>query len=146
MSEVKEIVVVCDPFFRDIFEGFVSLFYYLYFWLRSLSQRCYLAFGCGLLIEYEESIDVDLKFAVPGKERQDSVHSELQVYTSFFFPESRINYSKYCVHSSTSCEAYSLIFTGNWCERWTCLHPRLSKTLGWHWRRREGILRLSYAK
>jgi len=23
MPEVKEIVVVCDPFFRDIFEGFL---------------------------------------------------------------------------------------------------------------------------
>ncbi|KAL9298607.1 putative 2-C-methyl-D-erythritol 4-phosphate cytidylyltransferase [Arabidopsis thaliana] len=49
MPEVKEIVVVCDPFFRDIFE------------------------------EYEESIDVDLRFAIPGKERQDSVYSGLQV-------------------------------------------------------------------
>jgi len=36
---------------------------------------------CGVL-EYEESIDVDLRFAIPGKERQDSVYSGLQVYTS----------------------------------------------------------------
>ncbi|CAN6848417.1 hypothetical protein Bca4012_052065 [Brassica carinata] len=62
MSEVKEIVVVCDPFFRDIFE------------------------------EYEESIDVDLKFAVPGKERQDSVHSGLQ--------EIDANAELVCIHDS----------------------------------------------
>ncbi|KAF2560655.1 hypothetical protein F2Q70_00018182 [Brassica cretica] len=63
MSEVKEIVVVCDPFFRDIFEGF-----------------------------YEDSIDVDLKFALPGKERQDSVHSGLQ--------EIDANAELVCIHDS----------------------------------------------
>ncbi|KAG2301679.1 hypothetical protein Bca4012_059922 [Brassica carinata] len=62
MPEVKEIVVVCDPFFRDIFE------------------------------EYEESIDVDLKFALPGKERQDSVHSGLQ--------EIDVNAELVCIHDS----------------------------------------------
>ncbi|CAH8355309.1 unnamed protein product [Eruca vesicaria subsp. sativa] len=62
MPEVKEIVVVCDPFFRDIFE------------------------------EYEESIDVDLKFALPGKERQDSVHSGLQ--------EVDVNAELVCIHDS----------------------------------------------
>lgn len=36
---------------------------------------------CCCLVEYEDSIDVDLRFALPGKERQDSVHSGLQVYT-----------------------------------------------------------------
>ncbi|KAL5704792.1 2-C-methyl-D-erythritol 4-phosphate cytidylyltransferase [Ranunculus cassubicifolius] len=43
MVEVKEIVVVCDPSYKDIFE------------------------------DARENIDVDLKFALPGKERQDSV-------------------------------------------------------------------------
>ncbi|WZY78633.1 2-C-methyl-D-erythritol 4-phosphate cytidylyltransferase, chloroplastic-like [Brassica napus] len=62
MPEVKEIVVVCDPFFRDIFE------------------------------EYEDSIDVDLKFALPGKERQDSVHSGLQ--------EIDVNAELVCIHDS----------------------------------------------
>ncbi|KAF2560656.1 hypothetical protein F2Q70_00018184 [Brassica cretica] len=62
MSEVKEIVVVCDLFFRDIFE------------------------------EYEDSIDVDLKFALPGKERQDSVHSGLQ--------EIDVNAELVCIHDS----------------------------------------------
>ncbi|CAN0899431.1 2-C-methyl-D-erythritol 4-phosphate cytidylyltransferase, chloroplastic [Linum grandiflorum] len=48
MIEVKEIVVVCDPSYSDVFE------------------------------DAEEDIDVDLKFALPGKERQDSVYSGLQ--------------------------------------------------------------------
>ncbi|KAH9603117.1 hypothetical protein KSS87_002691 [Heliosperma pusillum] len=48
MVEVKEIVVVCDPSYRDIFEG------------------------------AKEKIQVDLKFTEPGKERQDSVFSGLQ--------------------------------------------------------------------
>ncbi|KAI3805242.1 hypothetical protein L1987_27439 [Smallanthus sonchifolius] len=48
MPEVKEIVVVCDPSYQDIFE------------------------------DAREKINVDLKFALPGKERQDSVYSGLQ--------------------------------------------------------------------
>ncbi|KAJ4717647.1 2-C-methyl-D-erythritol 4-phosphate cytidylyltransferase [Melia azedarach] len=48
MIEVKEIVVVCDPSYKDIFE------------------------------DAEEEITVDLKFTLPGKERQDSVYSGLQ--------------------------------------------------------------------
>ncbi|KAJ8433174.1 hypothetical protein Cgig2_023818 [Carnegiea gigantea] len=49
MIEVKEIVVVCDPSYRDIFE------------------------------DVKEKINVVLKFSEPGKERQDSVYSGLQV-------------------------------------------------------------------
>ncbi|KAG6778389.1 hypothetical protein POTOM_018249 [Populus tomentosa] len=49
MDEVKEIIVVCDPSYKDIFE------------------------------DSQEQINVDLKFALPGKERQDSVYSGLQV-------------------------------------------------------------------
>ncbi|XVF23175.1 hypothetical protein REPUB_Repub13aG0014600 [Reevesia pubescens] len=48
MIEVKEIVVVCDLSYKDIFE------------------------------ETKDKIDVDLKFTLPGKERQDSVYSGLQ--------------------------------------------------------------------
>ncbi|KAG8491032.1 hypothetical protein CXB51_014172 [Gossypium anomalum] len=48
MIEVKEIVVVCDPSYKDIFE------------------------------EAIDKINVDLKFTLPGKERQDSVYSGLQ--------------------------------------------------------------------
>nr|WNX96123.1 4-diphosphocytidyl-2-C-methyl-D-erythritol synthase [Ayapana triplinervis] len=48
MPEVKEIVVVCDPSYQDIFE------------------------------DARDKINVDLKFALPGKERQDSVYSGLQ--------------------------------------------------------------------
>lgn len=48
MAEVKEIVVVCDPSYRDIFE------------------------------DAREKINAALKFSEPGKERQDSVYSGLQ--------------------------------------------------------------------
>nr|AOV62775.1 2-C-methyl-D-erythritol 4-phosphate cytidylyltransferase [Morus alba] len=48
LDEVKEIVVVCDPSYQDIFE------------------------------DTKEKIHVELKFALPGKERQDSVFSGLQ--------------------------------------------------------------------
>ncbi|KAK7363910.1 hypothetical protein VNO77_06071 [Canavalia gladiata] len=48
MVEVKEIVVVCDPSYRDIFE------------------------------DAKGNDEVELKFALPGKERQDSVYSGLQ--------------------------------------------------------------------
>ncbi|KAM7478643.1 hypothetical protein LguiA_026856 [Lonicera macranthoides] len=48
MPEVKEIIVVCDPSYEDIFE------------------------------DTRGKIQVDLKFALPGKERQDSVYSGLQ--------------------------------------------------------------------
>uniref|UniRef100_A0A224X8W5 2-C-methyl-D-erythritol 4-phosphate cytidylyltransferase, chloroplastic n=1 Tax=Hypericum androsaemum TaxID=140968 RepID=A0A224X8W5_HYPAN len=62
MVEVKEIVVVCDPSYRDIFE------------------------------EAQNRIDVVLKFALPGKERQDSVYSGLQ--------EVDLNSVLVCVHDS----------------------------------------------
>ncbi|KAL5555013.1 hypothetical protein UlMin_037249 [Ulmus minor] len=48
MFEVKEIVVVCDPSYKDIFE------------------------------DTKEKIPVELKFTLPGTERQDSVYSGLQ--------------------------------------------------------------------
>ncbi|KAF6147278.1 hypothetical protein GIB67_033940 [Kingdonia uniflora] len=49
MIQVKEIIVVCDPSYRDIFQ------------------------------DVSHKINVDLKFALPGKERQDSVFNGLQV-------------------------------------------------------------------
>lgn len=52
LPEVREIVVVCDPSYEDIFE------------------------------DAREKIHVDLKFALPGKERQDSVYSGLQAVDS----------------------------------------------------------------
>ncbi|KAK8916631.1 hypothetical protein KSP39_PZI023289 [Platanthera zijinensis] len=48
LCEVKEIIVVCDPFYKDVFQ-----------------DTC-------------EKFLVDVKFALPGKERQDSVFSGLQ--------------------------------------------------------------------
>ncbi|XP_057995684.1 2-C-methyl-D-erythritol 4-phosphate cytidylyltransferase, chloroplastic-like isoform X2 [Hevea brasiliensis] len=62
MTEVKEIVVVCDPSYQDIFE------------------------------DAKENITVDLKFALPGKERQDSVYNGLQ--------EVDLNSELVCVHDS----------------------------------------------
>ncbi|XP_058752847.1 2-C-methyl-D-erythritol 4-phosphate cytidylyltransferase, chloroplastic-like [Vicia villosa] len=61
MPEVKEIVVVCDPSYRDIFEDVK---------------------GC----------QAELKFALPGKERQDSVYNGFQVIDS--------NSQLVCVHDS----------------------------------------------
>ncbi|KAI3701942.1 hypothetical protein L6452_27448 [Arctium lappa] len=62
MPEVKEIVVVCDPSYQDIFE------------------------------DTREKISVDLKFALPGKERQDSVYSGLQTID--------LNSALVCIHDS----------------------------------------------
>ncbi|KAK6263932.1 hypothetical protein SCA6_019366 [Theobroma cacao] len=62
MIEVKEIVVVCDPSYNDIFE------------------------------ETKDKINVDLKFTLPGKERQDSVYSGLQAVDS--------NCELVCIHDS----------------------------------------------
>ncbi|KAK4378748.1 hypothetical protein RND71_000610 [Anisodus tanguticus] len=62
MPQVKEIIVVCDPSYRDIFE------------------------------DAKEYIQVDLKFALPGKERQDSVYSGLQEVDS--------NSTLACIHDS----------------------------------------------
>ncbi|GFP80440.1 2-c-methyl-d-erythritol 4-phosphate cytidylyltransferase chloroplastic [Phtheirospermum japonicum] len=62
MPQVKEIVVVCDPSYQDIFE------------------------------DSKENIHVDLKFALPGKERQDSVYSGLEAIDS--------NSELVCIHDS----------------------------------------------
>ncbi|XVE89321.1 hypothetical protein DITRI_Ditri19aG0192900 [Diplodiscus trichospermus] len=62
MIEVKEIVVVCDPSYKDIFE------------------------------ETKDKINVDLKFALPGKERQDSVYNGLQAVD--------LNSELVCIHDS----------------------------------------------
>lgn len=62
MPEVKEIVVVCDPSYQDIFE------------------------------DARAKINLDLKFALPGKERQDSVYSGLQAID--------FNSELVCVHDS----------------------------------------------
>uniref|UniRef100_A0A453G6E4 MobA-like NTP transferase domain-containing protein n=1 Tax=Aegilops tauschii subsp. strangulata TaxID=200361 RepID=A0A453G6E4_AEGTS len=49
MKEVKEVVVVCDPSYKNVFEGSV------------------------------ENLQIPIKFTTPGKERQDSVFNGLQV-------------------------------------------------------------------
>ncbi|GMY04928.1 2-C-methyl-D-erythritol 4-phosphate cytidylyltransferase, chloroplastic isoform X1 [Fagus crenata] len=62
LIEVKEIIVVCDPSYQDIFEGTT------------------------------EKIHVELKFTLPGKERQDSVYSGLQAVD--------LNSELVCIHDS----------------------------------------------
>uniref|UniRef100_A0A7N0RGQ6 2-C-methyl-D-erythritol 4-phosphate cytidylyltransferase, chloroplastic n=1 Tax=Kalanchoe fedtschenkoi TaxID=63787 RepID=A0A7N0RGQ6_KALFE len=62
MTQIKEIVVVCDPSYMDIFK------------------------------ETAEKIQVNLKFTIPGKERQDSVYSGLQAID----PHSQL----VCIHDS----------------------------------------------
>ncbi|CAH1443623.1 unnamed protein product [Lactuca virosa] len=62
MPEVKEIIVVCDPSYQDIFE------------------------------DARQKVNVDLKFALPGKERQDSVFSGLQAID--------LNSELVCIHDS----------------------------------------------
>ncbi|RAL52754.1 hypothetical protein DM860_007522 [Cuscuta australis] len=49
VPQVKEIVVVCDPSYKDVFE------------------------------DAREKIKIELKYALPGKERQDSVYNGFQV-------------------------------------------------------------------
>lgn len=76
MREVKEIIVVCDPSYKDIFQGIL----FSYFQFSSLIL-CLWCDSCQLLSEIDagKKIEVELKFAVPGKERQDSVFNGFQV-------------------------------------------------------------------
>ncbi|KAL6616510.1 hypothetical protein ACP70R_038780 [Stipagrostis hirtigluma subsp. patula] len=62
LKEVKEVVVVCDPDYIDVFEGSI------------------------------ENLQIPLKFARPGKERQDSVFNGLQEIDG--------NSELVCVHDS----------------------------------------------
>ncbi|XAR49191.1 2-C-methyl-D-erythritol 4-phosphate cytidylyltransferase [Bertholletia excelsa] len=62
MTEVKEIIVVCDPSYKDIFE------------------------------DAKPKMHVEMKFALPGKERQDSVYSGLQAVD--------LNSELVCIHDS----------------------------------------------
>ncbi|KAK8479366.1 hypothetical protein V6N11_027618 [Hibiscus sabdariffa] len=74
MIEVKEIVVVCDPSYKDIFEGDIP-------------------FDMMIFVpETKDKINVDLKFTLPGKERQDSVYSGLQAID--------LNSELVCIHDS----------------------------------------------
>ncbi|CAM8944917.1 unnamed protein product [Rhodiola kirilowii] len=75
MDQVKEIIVVCDPSYKDIFE------------------------------ETAEKIQVILKFTIPGKERQDSVYSGLQVNTVDLLSSPKLSYFLYAVdpHSQLVC-------------------------------------------
>ncbi|XP_027920624.1 2-C-methyl-D-erythritol 4-phosphate cytidylyltransferase, chloroplastic isoform X2 [Vigna unguiculata] len=62
MFEVKEVIVVCDPSYRDVFE------------------------------DAKGNYEAELKFALPGKERQDSVYNGFQAVD----PSSEL----VCVHDS----------------------------------------------
>ncbi|CAH9085996.1 unnamed protein product [Cuscuta europaea] len=62
LPQVKEIVVVCDPSYKDVFE------------------------------DAREKIKTKLKYALPGKERQDSVYSGFQAVD--------VNSELICIHDS----------------------------------------------
>lgn len=103
MPEVKEIVVVCDPSYEDIFEGMKIITLWIqihrnstYALTMHLSYSftvinklsCWVVRGNNTTLFFcfsdsKEKIQVDLKFALPGKERQDSVYSGLQVHTRY---------------------------------------------------------------
>jgi 2-C-methyl-D-erythritol 4-phosphate cytidylyltransferase len=79
LKEVKEVVVVCDPDYRDVFEGckivhthsiFLGLATHLSEVVKKSSST-----STGSI----ETLQIPLKFACPGKERQDSVFNGLQV-------------------------------------------------------------------
>ena len=83
MVEVKEIIVVCDPSYKDIFEGFPP------FSLALVSSVNHV-FASWLSIIFFSSDakgddQAELKFALPGKERQDSVYNGLQECAIFCF-------------------------------------------------------------
>uniref|UniRef100_A0A2N9HIQ8 2-C-methyl-D-erythritol 4-phosphate cytidylyltransferase n=1 Tax=Fagus sylvatica TaxID=28930 RepID=A0A2N9HIQ8_FAGSY len=76
LIEVKEIIVVCDPSYQDIFEVIEEIF----------KLKCFFFLGT------KEKIHVELKFTLPGKERQDSVYSGLQAVD--------LNSELVCIHDS----------------------------------------------
>ncbi|KAK7855941.1 2-c-methyl-d-erythritol 4-phosphate cytidylyltransferase [Quercus suber] len=76
LIEVKEIIVVCDPSYKDIFEVLKEIFKLKFF----------------VFLGTKENIHVELKFTLPGKERQDSVYSGLQAVD--------LNSELVCVHDS----------------------------------------------
>ncbi|XP_038984264.1 2-C-methyl-D-erythritol 4-phosphate cytidylyltransferase, chloroplastic isoform X1 [Phoenix dactylifera] len=71
MSEVKEIVVVCDPSYKDIFEGSESL-------LDPFKVFFLIYVEIGFPFDASEEIQIGVRFALPGKERQDSVFNGFQ--------------------------------------------------------------------
>ncbi|KAK2664624.1 hypothetical protein Ddye_003198 [Dipteronia dyeriana] len=80
MTEVKEIVVVCDPSYQDIFEACVS---------ANGNSQTNLSV---MFSDTQENIDADLKFSLPGKERQDSVYNGFQAID--------LNSELVCIHDS----------------------------------------------
>lgn len=92
MPEVKEIVVVCDPSYRDIFEG-QNMFLTKYlktithsnkYWIMYTENGLF-AISFFVMLDSKDNIQVDLKFALPGKERQDSVYNGLEVCLLFSY-------------------------------------------------------------
>uniref|UniRef100_A0A803MIX3 2-C-methyl-D-erythritol 4-phosphate cytidylyltransferase n=1 Tax=Chenopodium quinoa TaxID=63459 RepID=A0A803MIX3_CHEQI len=77
MVEVKEIVVVCDPSYKDIFE------------------------------DTKDKIHVDLRFTEAGKERQDSVYSGLQTNTNPSVQAIDSDAELVCIHDSARPLVYS---------------------------------------
>ena len=84
MVEVKEIVVVCDPSYKDVFEGFDPFYLFLHIFFSFV--KCVDSWSLSpFSTDAAENIQTKLKFALPGKERQDSVYSGLQECVVPFF-------------------------------------------------------------
>jgi len=75
MVQVKEVIVVCDPSFREVFEGFPPPLA-----LVSFCKPCtsLLVINNLFFSDAMGNYQAELKFALPGKERQDSVYNGLQ--------------------------------------------------------------------
>jgi len=76
MVEVKEVIVVCDPSYNDVFEGFPPPLALVSFANDVLPSWLLMLFFCS---DANGDYEMELKFALPGKERQDSVYNGLQV-------------------------------------------------------------------
>ena len=96
MIEVKEIIVVCDPSYKDVFEGYNP--HYLALLVNALPLGLDMLYIFGVVMQEtfkliwlvmfsdaKHKIQKELKFTLPGKERQDSVYSGLQVHRDSFF-------------------------------------------------------------
>ncbi|KAG6425235.1 hypothetical protein SASPL_115662 [Salvia splendens] len=87
MPEVKEIIVVCDPSYRDIFEG-LNMLPTWYLFCKTIKD----SIPASVVLDARDNIHIDLKFALPGKERQDSVYSGLEAIN--------VNSELVCIHDS----------------------------------------------
>lgn len=96
MIEVKEIIVVCDPSYKDVFEGYnphslallvnaLPLGLDMLYIFGVVMQETFKLIWLVMFSDAKHKIQKELKFTLPGKERQDSVYSGLQVHRDSLF-------------------------------------------------------------